>query len=84
MTIRTIPTTAHEADLILEGKRGFIIRGDKDFYKPCDLIQFRVTASQRTVYHKIEKASFVVTEVLDSSTAPIERGYQLIGVRRLK
>ena len=85
MTIRTINTNMEEAEKILKDKVRFVFRSNREFIQEGDVIQFLVIKDKRPItMHKLNSLSFVVTDVRDDLTAPIEKGLQIIGFRRLK
>ncbi len=84
MAIRTIKTSMEEAARILDDKVRFVFRSDRDFIKEGDVIQFLVIKDKRPVtMHRLNSKSFVVTDVRDRMNAPLEKGVQIIGFRRL-
>lgn len=83
MTIRTIKTTEAEANSIIQNRVRFIIRGDREYFKENDVIQFRVIKNLHDVLHKIDSKKYVVTTVMSSLDAPIVEGYQFIGFREV-
>ena len=83
MVVRTIKTNVNEADSLLNNKISFIFRSDKDCIKEGDIIQFLCMRDRRSVLHRINNKSFVVTRVMDSMTAPLLKGYQVIGIRQM-
>ena len=83
MVVRTIKTNVQEADNIMDNKLSFIFRSDKERYMPGDVIQFLCMKDRCSTLHRINNKSFVVTTVLDSMTAPIISGFQLIGIRKM-
>ena len=83
MVVRTIKTNTIEADNIMDNKISFIFRSDKECIKEGDVIQFLCVKDKRSTMHRINNKSFVVTVVLDSMTAPLVAGYQMVGFRKL-
>lgn len=83
MTVRTIKTHSAEADRICDNKIRFIFRNAREHIKEGDVIQFLCIKDKRPVLHKINNRSFVVTEVNDCMTAPVAKGFQVIGFRRM-
>ena len=44
---------------------------------------FNVIKQNKPVLHRIESKLFVVTSVDDCMTAPVQRGFKLIGIRMM-
>ena len=83
MTVRTVKTNMEEAAKILNDKVRYIFRSDKDSIKEGDIIQFLCIKNMKPALHEINNKSFVVTDVRDCMNAPIDKGVQIIGFRRL-
>ena len=83
MTIKTIKTNEAEAQKIIENKVTFIFRDEREWFREGDILEFRVVRNMKTIVHKIDGQSFIVTAVMNWVDAPIERGYQFIGFRRI-
>lgn len=81
MTMYTMKATMQEADDIAMGDKPFIFRSN---LIPCakgDEIKFQVITNGQMKRHKIENMKFSVTYV--SIDAPIEKGFKVIGFRRI-
>lgn len=83
MVVRTVKTNPREAEEIMQLHKGFIFRNEKDAIKVNDIIQFNVIKQNKPVLHRIETKLFVVTSVDDCMTAPVQRGFKLIGFRQI-
>lgn len=83
MTVRTLRSNKEESDAIVEDKLRFVIRSDKEFFKANDVIHFQCYEGKRPVHHANNKVGYVVTMIRDHMSAPIEKGYQIIGFRRI-
>lgn len=82
MVCRTIKVGYGEAEAILKDKR-FIFRSDKTAIKVGDIIQFNVVKQMKPVLHSITNRAYVVTSVDDSMTAPVVKGFKVIGFRSM-
>lgn len=83
MTIRTIKSSIEESTLRYQGKVQGSFRSDREKYNVNDLVQFIAYKNKKPVEHKDNYLTYVITEVKDSSQAPLEKGWQYIGYRRL-
>ena len=83
MTQYTLKTTPNEADHILKGIKSFIFREDKYRFRAGDIIGFSVMKAGKTVRHEIDNKNYVVTYVGDNGIAPIEKGFSVIGFRKI-
>ena len=83
MVVRTVKTNPREAEEIMQLHKGFIFRNEKDAIKVNDILQFNVIRENRPALHRIETKLFVVTSVDDCMTAPVQRGFKLIGIRMM-
>ena len=83
MVIRTVKTNPREAEEIMQLHKGFFFRSSKDAIKVNDIIQFNVIKQNKPVLHRIETKLFVVTSVDDCMTAPVAKGFKLIGIRMM-
>lgn len=83
MTVRTIKTTKGEAEEILANRLRHIYRSDKQVFRNGDVIEFLVIHNHKPVAHKIDDKAYVVTSVEDCMTAPVLKGWQLIGFRSM-
>lgn len=83
MVIRTVKTNPREAEEIMQMHKGFFFRSEKDAIKVNDIIQFNVIKQNKPVLHRIETKLFVVTSVDDCMTAPVAKGFKLIGIRMM-
>lgn len=81
MTHYTLKATMQEADDITKGMKSFVFRGDKYNYGWGDEISFQVFNGGQMKRHAIEKQKFMVTYV--STDAPIEKGFKVIGFKRI-
>ena len=78
MVVRTIKTTYGEAEAILNNRR-HIFRSDKTAIKEGDIIQFNVVKQTKPVLHSITNKAYIVTSVEDCMTAPVAKGFKVIG-----
>lgn len=83
MSTRTVKTTMEEAQKILEHKKHFIFRNEREYFKIGDVIQFMVMKNQKPALHSISGKTYAVTSVDDCMTAPVQRGFKLIGIRMM-
>lgn len=81
MTQYTIKTNETEADRINKGDQSFVLR--KGNYFKGDKITFLLIKNNRPIYHDVCSKTFEVTMVLDSFTAPIDKGIKLVAFRRV-
>lgn len=81
MTHYTLKASLQEADDIAKGAKSFVFRGDNYNYGWGDEISFRVVNSGQMKRHAIENQKFMVTYV--SADAPIEKGFKVIGFKRM-
>jgi hypothetical protein len=84
MIERIVRTNDAEASKILNGEKTYFVRSDKEVYKIGYAIRFQNYKQAKPVYHPISKVKYVVSNVDNFQTAPVERGYQLISVRASK
>lgn len=81
MTMYTMKATLEEADAIAKGDKAFIFRADS---MPCgvgDEITFLPYKNGKMTRHPIERMKFGVTYV--GVNAPIDRGFKVIGFKRI-
>lgn len=83
MIVRTIKTTVGEAEEIITDRLRHIYRSDKELFRKGDVIEFLVIKDRKRIPHKIDNASYVITSVENSLTAPVLKRYQIIGFREL-
>ena len=81
MTTYTIKIAESEADQVVMGDKMFIFRSSSLGVKAGDEILFRVMFKGKARPHKIESMKFCVTYA--SEDAPIEKGFTVIGFRRI-
>ena len=81
MTEWTLKATLNEADEIAKGYKSFCFRNSNNRYKPEDIVVFQPMKNGRMTRHPIERMRFLVTYV--SSDAPIDRGFTVIGFKRI-
>lgn len=81
MTQYVIKTSLEEADQIIEGNKSFIFRGDQLKYGYGDRITFQVYKAGKQTRHPIDSLKFKITYV--ATEAPVEKGWKIIGFRRL-
>lgn len=79
MTTLTVKITESEADDVASGKKPFIFRNIP--MKEGDEITFRVLFKTRPRPHSIEAMRFRVTYA--TKDAPIDKGFWVIGIRRI-
>ena len=82
MATITLKIIDAEADDVAKGWKTFVFRNDSLAIKQGDQILFRVVFKGKQRPHIIEKQRFVCTYV--DKDAPIDKGFQVIGVRRTK
>lgn len=80
---RTIKTNPREAQEILMHRR-FIFRSDKEFFKVGDVLQFMVIRNEKPALHSISNKYYLITSVDDCMTAPVQRGFKLLGIREMQ
>lgn len=81
MTIMMIKTNEKEADRIIENKVRFMFRSESDNIREGDIITFRCIKAGKEILHKIGNKRYVVTGVMDHTTAPILAGYKFVAFR---
>ena len=83
MVVRTIRSNEQECDQIADGKLSFIIRSDRDHFQVNDIFNFLCYKNGKPVPHRNNKFGYIITVIKDHYNAPVEKGYQLIGFRRI-
>ena len=83
MTQYTLRTTPTEADLICKDAKRFIFRENKWNFRAGDVISFSVVKAGKPVKHSIDDKNFVVTYVGGEELAPVQKGFSVIGIRRI-
>ena len=83
MTQYTLRTTPIEADQICKDIKRFIFREDRFNFRAGDIISFSVVKGGRAVKHSIDDKKFAVTYVGDEVLAPLQKGFSVIGIRRI-
>lgn len=81
MTQYTLKMTEQEADDVVMGRKMFVFRTNQYPYEIGDRISFRVFNNSRPKMHSIEKITYEISYVSD--LAPVEKGFAVIGFRRL-
>lgn len=81
MTTYTIKIAESEADKVVTGDKSFVFRSSSLGIKTGDELIFRVMFKTKSRPHKIEPMKFRVTYA--SEDAPIEKGFAVIGFRRV-
>lgn len=81
MTTYTIKIAESEADQVVMGDKMFVFRSSSLGIKAGDELIFRVMFKGKGRPHKIESMKFRVTYA--SEDAPIEKGFTVIGFRRI-
>lgn len=81
MTMYTIKIAESEADQVTRGDKAFVFRNESLGIKKDDELIFRVMFKGNPRPHKIEQMKFRVTYA--SSDAPVEKGFAVIGFRRV-
>lgn len=77
MTIQIIKTTKKELKQIREENKRIIVRGTKEHYKAGNIINFM--ACEDGVSEEPDNTPYRINTVLTWNSAPIEKGYQIIG-----
>lgn len=83
MTQYTLKTTPTEADHICKGIKNFIFRENRYKFRAGDIVSFSVVRAGKPVRHSIDNNSFVITYVGDEGLVPVQKGFSVIGIRRI-
>lgn len=81
MTMCTVKTNPKEADLILNGNKSFVFRGDAPQYVVGNNISFAVIDDKRVTKHPLEDRVYKITCI--ERDAPVDDGIVAIGFRRI-
>ncbi len=82
MTQYILRTSLEEADAIVKGEKSFVFRSEKHKYGYGDKITFQTYKAGRPTPHPIDRMKFCITHV--ETEAPIEKGWKVIGFKRIK
>lgn len=83
MVVRTIKTNEKEANHIADNKLRYIIRSADERFRVGEVFNFLCYKNGKPVPHRGNKFGYVITIIQDYHLAPIEKGYQIIGFRRV-
>lgn len=83
MTQYTLRTTPIEADQICKDVKRFIFREDRYKFRAGDIISFSVLKGGKPVKHSIDDKMYAVTYVGNEELAPLQKGFSVIGIRRI-
>lgn len=82
MVTYTLKSTEQEANQILANSKAFVFRSSDTAYRAGDRIKFQVMKQGRPKKHSIENNLYEISYA--SEQAPVEKGFMVIGFRRIK